>query len=62
MDLYFEFKYVYAYIHACVYILNFCKKRHDVEIDARGRIYTAKCILVCLKGCFFFFFPLYKSN
>jgi len=48
MDLYFEFKYVDAYICACVYVLNLCKKRLDVVIDARVKIYTAKCILVCI--------------
>lgn len=48
MDLYFEFKYVYAFLCACVCVLNLCKKKHDVEIDARGRIYTSKCILVCV--------------
>lgn len=48
MDLYFEFKYLYAYICACGYTVNLCKKRHDVEIDASGKIYTAKCILECV--------------
>lgn len=48
MDLCFEFKYVYAFLCACVSVLHLCKKKHDKEIDARGRTYTSKRILVCV--------------